>query len=240
MFNKHIVSVIAVLFLSASAHGRGQGIEKEKVTGAVVAYDVGLGGSGGSCWQHLIVRTGEKDRQKYAGEYLVVRYESSCMRLIPERVLKRRQRWTFSMTRSVSCDQTIGDLLYLTNVNPEGGSSRTPLLKFVPGEEAERISKAAALPCYVLKQSEFEAPLKQRLITGMVVRLDGRPIIGAEVRLRYDDAFDYLLVNTDDQGRFEIPIYEGFNYVLQAGKGNRGQKVKIAVSGEIKPLRLVI
>lgn len=243
MIVKRIVFVIAAsLFIDASILARSEGTEKDIITGTVIAYDLGLVRSGGSCWQHLVVRITDKDKQRQSGNnYIVVLYETSCLKLIPERLLKIKQQWRFSLTRKVNCDRTLQDLLYTTDsIGPPEKAYRRRNLKFVTGAQAEEIAKDATLPCYVLEPGEFEAPLKERLITGLVVRMDGHPVVGANVRLRYDDAFDYVLVKADEQGRFEIPIYEGFKYVVEAGVGNRGQKVKIPASGEIKPLRLVI
>ncbi|MEK6303908.1 MAG: PKD domain-containing protein [Acidobacteriota bacterium] len=225
-------------FLSASTQAQGQGIEKEKVNGVVVAYDVGLELANGSCRQTIIVRTENRINRK---EYLIVRYETSCMRLIPERALKAGPQWRFSLTRNAECDELLDDLLYIKNMSPTGGAYQIPRVRRVAGSEKEKIPANRKLPCYVLGSGEFE-PLKQRLVTGVVLLPDGRPVAEAYVSLGYADVdSDLMMVKTDDQGRFAIWTYIGFRYRVRVlMDGVYGESVPIAATGKIEPLRLVI
>lgn len=165
MIDKRVVFVIAgSLFMSASILARGEGTEKETISGTVVAYDVGLELANGSCRQTIIVRTANRISRDQETEYLIVRYETSCMRLIPERALKAGPQWHFSLTRSADCDELLDDLLYIKNISPTGGIYQIPRVRRVAGSEKEKISADRKLPCYVLGSGEFE-PLKERLVT---------------------------------------------------------------------------
>jgi hypothetical protein len=242
MFDKRAVLLVAT-FLFMTIHARAEGIEKETITGEVAAYDVGIELASSQCRQTLIVRAKTPARQ--GNEYIIVRYENSCMKLIPERVIKKRQQWRFSLTRDVACDERLDDLLYIKNPNEEGGTSLTPFMKFMPGVGREKIATDRKLPCYVLRPGDFDPPLKERLITGLVVSREGRIVSGAYVEIKYADGNPSSFVFTDKQGQFTIPAYEGLEYVIQArttidGRLALAGLVHIPATGEIKPLRLVI
>lgn len=244
MFKKRIVSVLAVLFLSASTLARGQGIEKEIITGTVVGYDIGLELANGSCRQTIIIRKKNRIKHMREYEYIIVRYEDSCMKLIPERVLKTGPQWRFSLTRNSDCDRLLDDLLYIKERGPFG-IHEIPLLKRVRGAAGEQIPTDTKLACHVLRPGEFEPPLKQRLITGVVIPPYGHLVKGAYVRLRFTDSHPHLVVAADDHGRFTIPIFEGFSYAVQAELkvGDRtiyGELVQIPTVGGVESLRLVI
>jgi len=246
MIDKSIVFVIgAYLFMSASILAGSEGTEKETVTGTVVAYDIGVELANGSCRQTIIVRTKNRGDNSRGGEYVIVRYEDPGKKVIPELILKKTRQWRFSLNREVKCDQALEDLLYITNPTPVG-SSRIRVLKLVTDAGGEKIPKDVTLACYVVKAGEFEPPLKERRIAGVVVWADGRPAGGVHVLLRNGgDQKSYLWVNADVHGRFEIPVYEGLTYAVQTNTvvGTRtilGKLIKIPAEGEIKPLRLVI
>jgi hypothetical protein len=167
------------------------------------------------------------------------------MKLIPERILKTAPQWKFSLTRNVNCDGLLDELLYIKQLNPTGEVYRYPRVTFVPSAEREKVPRDKKLRCYMLQPGEFEPGLKERLITGVVVGPDGHPDKGAYVRLRYADSYPHLVVEADDQGRFTIPIFEGFRYAVQAELrvGDRtiyGELVQLPAAGQVKPLRLVI
>lgn len=157
MFNKKIFLVLAMITLvTIGTYTRSEGSEEETVTGTVVGYDVGLELTKGSCRQTIIVRTKKPDKVKQESEYIIVRYETLCMKLLPERILKKGPQWKFSLTRDVDCDQELGELLYIKQLNPTGDVYRYPRLKFAPGAERERIPTDTKLPCYVLRPGGFE------------------------------------------------------------------------------------
>ena len=164
------------------------------------------------------------------------------MKLIPERVLEPGPEWHFSLIRNLSCDLLLDELFYLHNMNETGGWVREPFMKVTAGGDVDEIPKTMKLACYTLAAREFKPALKQQQITGVVIGLNGGPVRGAYVTLRYADSVsDRMTVMTDDQGRFTMWIYRGFGYTVRAlVDGLYGKPVPIAATGEIKPLRLVM
>jgi len=228
--------------MSASILARSEGNEKETITGTVVAYDIGLELADGSCRQTMIVRTKKGTNQEKRNDFLIVRYEDACMKLIPERVLKSGPEWHFSLIRNAGCDRFLDDLFYINDMNETGGSVRRPFMKVSTGGDANEIPKNMKLACYALVAGELRPALRQRQITGVVVGSNGRPVTKAYVSLRYADSeSDLIMAKTDDQGRFTLWIYRGFTYMVRAFvDGVYGEPVPIAATGEIDPLRLVI
>jgi hypothetical protein len=242
MLNRRVVlATAAFLIVNASIVARSGRIEKETITGSVVAYDIGLELANGSCRQTLIVRTENGINRDQDNQYLIVLFETSCMRLIPERALKAGPQWRFSVTRNADCDQLLDDLLLIKNMSPTGGIYQIPRVRRVAGSEKEKIPADRKLPCYALGSGEFE-PLKGRLITGVVRWPDGRPVADADVSLRYADVdSDLMMVKTDEQGRFAIWTYVGFSYKVRVFMdGVYGEPVEIPATGEVEPLRLII
>lgn len=243
MFNKRIVSVIAVfLFFDTGAYGWSEGIEEETVSGVVVAYDTGLEIADGSCRQTIIVRTAKNIKHKKPNKYIIVRYENSCMKLIPERLLKKGSQYRFVLSRNMDCDAVLEDLLYIRYMGPTGGKSEIPRVQLIVGADAKEIPTGKKLPCYAVRPGGFAPPLKQRLVAGVVAFPEGRPVVEAYVFLRYSDSdSDLMTVKTNDQGHFTLWAYEGFEYTVRVlAAGVYGEPVQIPANGEVKPLRLVI
>jgi len=154
--------IASLLLVSAGTQGRSAGIEKETIAGTVVAYDVGLQLSNGSCRQTIIVRTRKGINQTQENDYIIVRFEASCMKLIPERILKTAPQWKFSLTRNVNCDELLDELLYMKQLNPTGDVYRYPRVTFVPSAEGEKVPRDKKLRCYLLQPGGLEPPLKER------------------------------------------------------------------------------
>lgn len=245
---KSLVSLVALLLsvsISSVLQARDERIDTETVIGTVVGYDEGVELANLNCRQTLIVRTKNPPRQR--SEYIIVRYENSCLKLIPQSVIKNSQEWRFSLTRQADCDQSLGELLYITSRSPGGNIRQIPRVALIRGSEREDIPRDTKLPCYTLSPGHFEPPLRERILMGVVIGPDSRPVAGASIKFRHADTNSFMLVdiNTDNQGQFSIPIYEGVEYALQAiakigGRFMSGELVKIPAAGEIRPLRLVI
>ena len=107
------------------------------------------------------------------------------------------------------------------------------------------------------KLEDYDLHLPPRLaegtITGSVLWPNGRPAVGARVRLVYTDHEwnVYDEVETDSHGRYSIKGYEGFEYWLKAltttdanGKEMRkvweAEPMKLLVTGNISRIKLVI
>lgn len=171
-----------------ASKGGSTNTEKEAIKGTVVAYDLGLELSDGSCRQTMIVRTKTGINQGKRNDFIIVRYEESCMKMIPERVLKPGPEWHFSLIRNVGCDLLLDELFYLHNMNETGGWVRETFMKVAGGGDADEIPKTMKFACYTLAAREFKPALKQQQITGVVIGLNGDPVRGAYVTLRYADS----------------------------------------------------
>lgn len=125
-------------------------IPKEMV-GTVVAYDLGMQLATGSCRQTLVLRTKRRLGHRVIKEYVIARYQNSCMKLIPERILETDTTRHLSLIRNRECDRRIAELLYLVDLFPTG-LSRIPILKRSPGKEKERIPTRDNLRCYLLSR----------------------------------------------------------------------------------------
>jgi hypothetical protein len=125
-------------------------IATEKVSGTIVAYDVGRELANAECRQNLIVRTNTRRAGRITSKYLIVRYESPCLKLIPDKTLQRGPSKQFVLTRSPECDQQFADLLYFKQRSPTGFVSQTRLLKRSQGHKSEKIPAHETLPCYQL------------------------------------------------------------------------------------------
>jgi hypothetical protein len=92
--------------------------------------------------------------------------------------------------------------------------------------------------------------LTERMVEGVVMFPDNRP--AAKVLVSYQELSDNNLatsygLESDDQGRFKIKIYDGFTYLVSAhvntGKGSEqmhAEPVEVTASPELKPIQLTI
>jgi 5-hydroxyisourate hydrolase-like protein (transthyretin family) len=89
----------------------------------------------------------------------------------------------------------------------------------------------------------------ERTLNGIVVDSDGKPVAGAVVWLKerqYDDADMPYRRETDSEGRFSYPVYEGIKYELNANVESAGQFVKqaaplsIVITSKDEPVKLVL
>jgi protocatechuate 3,4-dioxygenase beta subunit len=89
----------------------------------------------------------------------------------------------------------------------------------------------------------------ERTLNGIVVDPDGTPVAGATVWLKerqYDDADMPYRRETDSEGRFSYPVYEGIKYSLNANVESGGQHVKksdpfeIVITSNPEPVKLVV
>ncbi len=89
----------------------------------------------------------------------------------------------------------------------------------------------------------------ERTLNGIVVDSDGKPVAGATVWLKerqYADADMPYRRETDSEGRFSYPVYEGIKYTLNAQleSGERTEKrsspLTVVVSSNQEPIKLVL
>ena len=84
-------------------------------------------------------------------------------------------------------------------------------------------------------------PLTKRVVTGRVLRPDGKPAPEAFVSLYNGDKY-VRMVKADERGRFELDIYGDFDYRVSAdGAGaqtERSERVKIPKTANPAPVVL--
>jgi len=142
----------------------------------------------------------------------------------------------------------------LSGLSYPGAAGNAYPRTFYPG-----VSEAAqATPLIISRAGEhvsehvFQLPprLTERIIEGVVVWPDGRPIAKASVGYQeLSTSKDPLSYGTerDEQGRFRIKVYDGFTYLVSAhvntGHGLeqlRAEPIEITATAEMKPLTLTI
>ena len=89
----------------------------------------------------------------------------------------------------------------------------------------------------------------ERTLNGIVVDADGTPVAGAVVWLKerqYEDSDMPYRRETDSEGRFSYPVYEGIKYELNANVDVDGNRVKqsgpveIVITSNQQPIKLVL
>jgi len=126
------------------------GKHQQQITGYLVAYTSAVELASGQCRQTLVLHIKGRANLERVHSYILIRYESSCSKLIPVEQLKPRQRLRLTLVRKGECDQTLDGLQYLKQISPTGEILRTPLLQRLALPEAKRMPMTAKLPCYAL------------------------------------------------------------------------------------------
>jgi hypothetical protein len=89
----------------------------------------------------------------------------------------------------------------------------------------------------------------ERLLNGVVVDSNGQAVPGATVWLKenqYNDSDMPYRRETDSEGRFSFPVYEGIKYRLNAyldgigGARQRSESIQLVVSPNPETLTLVL
>lgn len=88
-----------------------------------------------------------------------------------------------------------------------------------------------------------------RTLNGVVVDEDGKPVAGAIVWLKerqYEDADMPYRRETDSEGKFSYPVYEGIKYLLNAYVESGGRHVKrsgpfeVVITSNPEPIKIVV
>lgn len=100
-----------------------------------------------------------------------------------------------------------------------------------------------------LEELILPARFIERTLNGVVVDLDGTPVAGAVVWLKerqYNDTDMPYRRETDSEGRFSYPVYEGLKYELTANVDTAERRVKqsapleIVITSNPEPIKLVL
>ena len=100
-----------------------------------------------------------------------------------------------------------------------------------------------------LEELILPARFIERTLNGIVVDPDGTPVAGAVVWLKerqYNDEDMPYRRETDSEGRFSYPVYEGIKYELNANVEKDGRHVKksapfeIVITSNPEPIKLVL
>jgi hypothetical protein len=100
-----------------------------------------------------------------------------------------------------------------------------------------------------LEELVLPARFIDRTLSGIVVDPDGTPVAGAVVWLKerqYEDTDMPYRRETDSEGRFSFPVYEGIKYSLSANVDVDGRRVKrsddleVVITSNQEPIKLVL
>jgi hypothetical protein len=116
----------------------------------VVAYDLGVEQASGLCRQTLIARNEKSARRSEADRYFIIRRDSFCPELMPEKTLQSDRKRTFNLKRDTKCDQDLQELKYFISMSPAGIQSKDPRLKPVRKWNQIKISTTKKMPCYIM------------------------------------------------------------------------------------------
>ncbi len=101
-----------------------------------------------------------------------------------------------------------------------------------------------------LKDFDFRLfpPLTERIISGVAVRSDGKPVANADIVLmisQYEFNESGGVAKTDDYGRFSLKAYNDLKYWINAnikikGEDKHSEPIELSTNGDLNGLRLVV
>lgn len=100
-----------------------------------------------------------------------------------------------------------------------------------------------------LQELVLPARFIDRTLNGIVVNEDGTPVAGATVWLKerqYNDSDMPYRTETDSEGRFSYPVYEGVKYSLTANvdsaerREKQSDPLEIVITSNLEPIKLVL
>lgn len=159
--------VLCLLLSEPSAHllqaeCAGEARHHQTVSGAtkpttttVIGIVVAIGGrvvrEDGRCRQLLVVHTTARQKVKLKNKYLLVPRTYDCDAAdFTKEMFQYKRNWRFPLVRGSDCDHTFEQIKNLPSVSPGGQSSSTLWMKFVPGNDGEKMSPTQKLLCYEL------------------------------------------------------------------------------------------
>ena len=145
-----------------------------------------------------------------------------------------------------------GRYLFGVRIYGSAGSTYMPFPRtYYPGvREADRATVISVVEGQRIDLNDLILPPRfvERILNGIVVDTDGRPVSGATVWLKeneYQDRDMPYRKETDSDGRFSFKVYEGINYnlraYLDADKGERKQaEHSIRITSDAEIIRLIL
>lgn len=203
------LALLSCITISVSALAQKQKEKKVKVSGHVVAYDLGIENSNqtkGQCTQRIILNS-------KGNKFYLILHRAACSALFPENFLRENQKWKVSLTREPSCDASFEELEYISSLSPDGTISKIAVMKRTPAGQELEFPKSS-IPCYA--PSANCKLFQQRKLKGVVVTKTGQPVSKAIVRLDYENTPPNFFIYADENGKFEFNILSFFKYTLYA------------------------
>jgi 5-hydroxyisourate hydrolase-like protein (transthyretin family) len=145
-----------------------------------------------------------------------------------------------------------GRYLFGVRIYGSAGSTYMPFPRtYYPGvREADRAAIITVVEGQRIDLNDLILPPRfvERVLNGIVVDTDGRPVSGATVWLKeneYQDRDMPYRKETDSDGRFSFRVFEGINYDLKAyldsDKGERKQaEHSIRITSDAEIIRLIL
>jgi hypothetical protein len=136
-----ILFVFAGLAFSVTGQKRDE--KAVKVSGRLVAYDLGRAGinqTEGLCGQRLVLRSGNR-------AFYLVLHIADCSAMFSESFLLQKRKWNVRLVRKPTCDASFDELDSVLNVSPDGIEKSFGAMKRTPA--ASRLQfPTSPIPCY--------------------------------------------------------------------------------------------
>ena len=151
-----VTVIVTCLFLSAPIAQREMDqqvlptLPKETtVTGIVVALGPRVIRDDDRCRQLLVVRATGRGNGKLQNRYLLVPRNYDCEAGdFTNQTFQNKRKWRFPIIRGADCDRTFEQIKDMPSVHPPGVFDSVPWMKFVPGNDGEKMSLKQNLLCY--------------------------------------------------------------------------------------------
>ncbi len=148
-FNLAIRSGRCYLLDATYQQGTEQDPKQTTVTGIVVALGGRVIRDDGACRQLMVVRTTARGNGKLRNAYLLVPRNYNCdAGDFTNEMFQNKRKWRFPLIRGADCDRTFEQIKDMAFVHPPGVFGSVPWMKFVPGNDGEKMSLTQKLLCY--------------------------------------------------------------------------------------------
>lgn len=123
--------------------------KQNTITGIVVALGGRVVRDDDRCRQIIVVRATGRGNGKLDNTYLLVGRNYDCdARDYMNEMFQNKRKWRFPLIRGADCDVTFEQIKNMPFVHPPGLSGSVPWMKFVLGNDGEKMSLKQKLLCY--------------------------------------------------------------------------------------------